>query len=525
MSGIKISDLPQAQEALGSMDLEVNDSGTSRRVSVEQVKEYAKTTPAGPDGALQFNVDGEFFGSSQFSLADGGYRLDIGSGTDTTEIQNNRVTIASEWGGSFDRSTLYNDSFAMFGRRDWDDVPFYRFGRYTNRSLTFASWAEDDSFYRSVTIQGAEGSYAYTLTLPDGPGEEGQFLQSDGWGNLSWADAVGGGGGQGDKGDKGDKGDPGDPGVGVIAGGTSGQVLAKASNSDYDTEWVTPSGTSSSLNLTEDNPPVPAPDSVTLFRRNAGGRQMPAFIGPSGLSTALQPLIARNKIAWANPVGNSTILSTVGTALVATGTATLATVATTNIHTAIRRLEYAATVDQAPNVAGFRSASNVYHIGDPNTPFGGFFMVCRFGPSRGAASNATRRGFVGFSSTTTAPTDAALTQFANILGVGHDSTDTNWQIVHRTGTGPIVKTDTGIPKAYPDNSEMFELTLFTSPGGTPTVYYEFRRLSDNTRFTGAITSSLPAATALMGIQAYNAVGGTSSVIGMSLASLYIETDY
>ena len=57
---------------------------------------------------------------------------------------------------------------------------------------------------------------------------------------------------KGDKGDKGDtgkeglqgergpKGDKGDVGVGVPAGGTTGQVLAKNSNDDYDTDWVTP---------------------------------------------------------------------------------------------------------------------------------------------------------------------------------------------------------------------------------------------------------------------------------------------
>ena len=50
---------------------------------------------------------------------------------------------------------------------------------------------------------------------------------------------------QGAKGDKGDKGDTGDTGsqgaagVGVPSGGTTGQVLTKASNSDYDTIWVT----------------------------------------------------------------------------------------------------------------------------------------------------------------------------------------------------------------------------------------------------------------------------------------------
>lgn len=46
---------------------------------------------------------------------------------------------------------------------------------------------------------------------------------------------------------KGDKGDPGEPGEGVAAGGTTGQVLQKKSNTDYDTEWVNPpaSGVSS----------------------------------------------------------------------------------------------------------------------------------------------------------------------------------------------------------------------------------------------------------------------------------------
>lgn len=37
-------------------------------------------------------------------------------------------------------------------------------------------------------------------------------------------------------------GQDGEPGVGVPAGGTAGQVLSKASGTDYDTEWTTPSG-------------------------------------------------------------------------------------------------------------------------------------------------------------------------------------------------------------------------------------------------------------------------------------------
>ena len=62
---------------------------------------------------------------------------------------------------------------------------------------------------------------------------------------------------KGDKGEKGEKGNTGSkgangasgsmgpmgiPGVGVPAGGTTGQVLAKNSNTNYDTEWVNQSG-------------------------------------------------------------------------------------------------------------------------------------------------------------------------------------------------------------------------------------------------------------------------------------------
>ena len=46
----------------------------------------------------------------------------------------------------------------------------------------------------------------------------------------------------GERGEKGEKGDPGATGAGVASGGTTGQVLAKRSNADYDTEWVNQSG-------------------------------------------------------------------------------------------------------------------------------------------------------------------------------------------------------------------------------------------------------------------------------------------
>lgn len=262
-----------------------------------------------------------------------------------------------------------------------------------------------------------------------------------------------------------------------------------------------------------------------LFGRSIAGRAMPAFIGPSGLDSALQPLLARNKIAWANPNGNSTAISVVGIALSATGTATAANVATTNIHTAIRRLEYAVTTASATAVAGFRSTALQYHIGAPATPYGGFFFVCRFGRSRGVAANATLRGFVGLSSLTGAPTDVEpSTTETNAIGVCCNAADTNWHIVHRAGTAAATRIDTGFAKAVSDTSEMYELAMFTSPTAAA-VTVRFERLSDGAVFEREITTNLPAVTQLLAPRGWHSVGGTSSVIGIALASLYIETDY
>lgn len=52
---------------------------------------------------------------------------------------------------------------------------------------------------------------------------------------------------QGEKGETGATGAQGAPGVGVPAGGTTGQVPTKASDTDYDIEWTTPSGGASTL--------------------------------------------------------------------------------------------------------------------------------------------------------------------------------------------------------------------------------------------------------------------------------------
>jgi hypothetical protein len=112
----------------------------------------------------------------------------------------------------------------------------------------------------SVTIQ---GSVADTAELPAGfgPGDAGKgyLTEDDGhlhvWSGTEWVDAgeirgpqgiqgpqgpIGSQGPAGPQGPQGTQGPQGNVGQGVPAGGSTGQVLSKASATDYATSWITP---------------------------------------------------------------------------------------------------------------------------------------------------------------------------------------------------------------------------------------------------------------------------------------------
>lgn len=102
----------------------------------------------------------------------------------------------------------------------------------------------------------AEAKESGEFDGPPGPqGERGPAGERGETGPKGDTGATGDTGPQGERGETGPKGDtgatgqtgpqgpqgvPGQDGVGVPAGGTAGQVLAKASGTDYDTEWTTP---------------------------------------------------------------------------------------------------------------------------------------------------------------------------------------------------------------------------------------------------------------------------------------------
>lgn len=273
-------------------------------------------------------------------------------------------------------------------------------------------------------------------------------------------------------------------------------------------------------------PAAPAADGLKLFGRKVGGRMMPAFMGPSGLDSSLQPTLARNKIGLFLPAGNGGADSQIGLVVSSTGTATTENVATTNLHNYMRRRSWRVTTASTTAVAGIRGGALQWTLGGTAAGLGGFQMVWRWGPATGVAT-ATHRAFVGMRNFTAAPTDQNPSSLTNIFGMAYDSGDANIQFMHNDGAGTATKIDlgAGFVKPNADLTSVYEIALFSPPGTTQTLHYEVTNLVSGAVVTGTITTDIPTASTLLTPYSYMSVGGTSSVIGFATMGLYIESDY
>lgn len=267
---------------------------------------------------------------------------------------------------------------------------------------------------------------------------------------------------------------------------------------------------------------------MRIYSKPLANRALPKFIGPSGLATAMQPLLARNKIGYWNPPGNGTAVPGVFgyNAPTALGTATTRNVATTNLFTRMRRLGYVSSATAA-NFAGQRQTNTQITLGD-GAGLGGFFKVTRFGFSDAAVVSGAR-SFVGISSSTSAPTNVEPSTLTNAIGVGHGAADTNLKLYYG---GSVAQTPIDLGANFPSNTsntDVYELALFAPPSTTATVYYEVTRLNTGHTATGTLTGTagvvVPLATTLLTYMlAWRTNNATAAAVGIDIMSDYIETD-
>ena len=267
-------------------------------------------------------------------------------------------------------------------------------------------------------------------------------------------------------------------------------------------------------------------DTLRVFNRSLGGRNMLSMVGSAGLDTALQPLIARNKIAFWNPIGNATAVPTsFGTsAPTALGTATARSVTTTNVLTRMKRLGYVSAAT-APALCGhYNVAGTTQYTTGTGTDLGGFHFIARWGVTDVQSSV---RMFIGMTSQISVPTNVEPNTLLNSIGVAQISTSANLHIVYG-GSSAQTPIDLGSNFPASSNTDAYDVSIFCPPNSTTSFGYTVTRIGTAQFVTGTVTGTagvaIPAATTLLGPRLWRCNNANLAVVGIDIASWYIEVD-
>jgi hypothetical protein len=278
------------------------------------------------------------------------------------------------------------------------------------------------------------------------------------------------------------------------------------------------------LNLVASNPAAPAADTVRVYANRFAGRMLPAFVGPFGVPSPLQPLLARNKVGYWCPSGNSNVVPGVlGFVAFANAGFTIAArnVATTNALTRMRRLGYV-TAPSAGAVGQWRQSAAQFTLGGPSG-LGGFnSYVVRFAISD-AALVAVARMFMGVRSAIT-PSNVEPSTLTDCIGIGHGAGHTTMRLYYG---GSVAQPPIDLGAGFPvDNTTPYELAL-SAPPNAAVARWQVTNLATGAVQSGEITGDatvLPQESTLIGPWCYRTNNTSSAAAAIDVISAYIETD-
>lgn len=282
-------------------------------------------------------------------------------------------------------------------------------------------------------------------------------------------------------------------------------------------------------NIGQSTIPPAVAGQMKMYAKAVAGRILPYFVGPAGVDSPIQPLLARNKVGYWCPPGNaSTVPGVLGyTAHTRAGTVTTRNVDTTNMFTRMRRLGQK-TATTAGSVASLRVPVAQVTLGNSATNLGGFFKVSRWGISDDVFISGCK-GFVGVSADIAAPTNVEPSTLVNVIGVGYGSSDNNLFLYYG---GTTAQTPINLGSNFPVNTtnvDVYELALFAPPSSSD-VYYEVTRINTGHVAAGLISNTVPGVTLpssnllLSYMVAWRSNGTSTLAAGIDLMSDYIETD-
>lgn len=275
--------------------------------------------------------------------------------------------------------------------------------------------------------------------------------------------------------------------------------------------------------LAQSDPTTPAASNLRIYAKDIAGRVMPKWIGPSGVDTPFQASLGFNRISMMAPAGSgtncSTSLSIYGSTATGAGTCSYSTLASTNLKTSVRRMNYSSGTT-AGTVAYQRQAALMAWRGNA-TGIGGFFYTTRFGLGTVAAGN---RSFVGLSDTIANPTniDPTTSTTYGKLGMAINASTGNWNFINNvSGTAPTI---TALGANFPvDTTSLYELVLFSAPNGT-SIGWRVTNLSTGNQTSGSATTNIPTTATFLSPVQWITNNATGAAALLETAGWYLESD-
>jgi hypothetical protein len=272
--------------------------------------------------------------------------------------------------------------------------------------------------------------------------------------------------------------------------------------------------------------PTTAPaDSIVMYTKSIGQRDLPAFVDSSGWSTNLQTCIARNKFNWMNfNAGVNTAPTTFGMVYTATnvgaGNSVNGTVNITNTSLLSGSRRQAFLVAAANNAAGWRTSVAQCWRGN-GAKRGGFFCVWKFGIAD-ATFDTNSTLFVGLNDATAVPDASSILNpisttnvaMRNQVGLVLATGSAIYQIVHRNGVSAPAVISTGLTA---NNTDIVEFCLYAAPNDS-TIHYYVKIYADSgsdSEFTGNIgtnASFIPSNTTLFVPHCWRGRTSTSTLV-------------
>lgn len=268
-------------------------------------------------------------------------------------------------------------------------------------------------------------------------------------------------------------------------------------------------------------PPVPPAGDLKVFAKDLGGRMLPRMIGPSGLSTPLQPSFFQNYIGMIS-TGSTTVVTNVGTGVTSVGT-----VSHPSVTEQYGLMANFVTAGTAAATAGTSFNQLMFARGALAGGSNGFFMAIRFAlPDVSYDQSGVTTGsriFAGMTATSLAAQVASDSPASSYIGLVRNHSDAgrqdvNWQVAAKDATTQTL-TDTGMVFGA---QKVYDVYLFCAPLAT-SISWRIDNITDGTTAQGSASATLPLPTSLLRpgvqIQSVDAV-----VRNVRMQRIYAESD-